>query len=101
MSTTNIAWLIVQLQYTEATLLEIQRVASIVPLNVPHATLDSMVIDGYDIPKGTAMFTNNYFIHRDPRYWTNPEKFDPTRFLNSDGKVYRPDGFMPFSVGNK
>ena len=34
----------------------------------------------------------------DPDLWERPELFDPTRFLRN-GKVFRPDFFIPFSVG--
>lgn len=34
----------------------------------------------------------------DPNLWENPEEFMPERFLR-DGKVHKPDYFIPFSVG--
>lgn len=34
----------------------------------------------------------------DPKLWENPEEFMPERFLR-DGKVHKPDHFIPFSVG--
>lgn len=39
-------------------------------------------------------------IHRDTRYWNNPEEFLPERWLDSDGKfVTKKEGFVPFGVG--
>ncbi|OWA53859.1 Cytochrome P450 2U1 [Hypsibius exemplaris] len=89
------------LPYTEATLLEIQRCASLVPLSVPHTTRSEMNIDGYIIPKDTVLLANLYSVHRDPRYWEKPEKFDPTRFLDEKEKLIRHEGFAPFSVGKR
>ncbi|XP_049529192.1 thromboxane-A synthase-like [Dermacentor silvarum] len=33
------------------------------------------------IPAGTAVMAAVEYIHRDPRHWENPDKFDPDRFL--------------------
>jgi hypothetical protein len=38
-------------------------------------------IDGYFIPKGTVIFVNTWGLHQDPVKYPDPEKFDPTRFL--------------------
>ncbi|OQV16086.1 Cytochrome P450 18a1 [Hypsibius exemplaris] len=35
------------------------------------------------------------------RYWKNPEHFEPNRFLDSEQKLIRPDGFVPFSIGKR
>ena len=55
-------------------------------------------MNGYDIPKGTWVFTNRWGMHATSRYWTNPRKFDPTRFLKN-GQVHKPDTFVPFGMG--
>ncbi|CAG2115397.1 unnamed protein product [Medioppia subpectinata] len=36
----------------------------------------------------------------DPKLWIDPEKFEPQRFLRN-GKVFKPDHFIPFSVGRR
>jgi long-chain fatty acid omega-monooxygenase len=87
------------LPYTEAVILEVQRAASLVPLGVPHKNREEITIDGYTIPKNTIIAANLFSIHRDPRWWKNPEKFDPHRFLDENMKLIRPDGFAPFSIG--
>ncbi|OQV22978.1 putative Cytochrome P450 2U1 [Hypsibius exemplaris] len=89
------------LPYTEAVILEVQRCASLVPLGVPHRARDEITVDGYTIPKNAIIFANLFSIHRDPRWWKNPEKFDPERFLDENRKLTRPDGFAPFSIGKR
>lgn len=37
----------------------------------------------------------------DPELWEEPEKFNPSRFLNSEGSVTKPEYFMPFGVGRR
>lgn len=37
----------------------------------------------------------------DPTLWDSPEEFRPCRFLNSEGKVTKPEYFLPFGVGRR
>ncbi|XP_048762827.2 cytochrome P450 3A24-like isoform X2 [Ostrea edulis] len=37
-------------------------------------------VAGYKIPKDVDLSFAIYVLHRDPEYWTDPEKFDPERF---------------------
>ncbi len=37
-----------------------------------------------------------YLLHRDEKYWKNPEEFKPERFLNNE---YNEDYFIPFGGG--
>ncbi|XP_035684758.1 cytochrome P450 2U1-like [Branchiostoma floridae] len=91
-----------QLPYTEATIMEIQRIRAIVPLAAPHTPNENTTFRGYDIPAGTQVFPNLWSANMDPEFWPDPEKFDPSRFLDSDGKVVtRPESFMPFSTGRR
>lgn len=90
-----------QLPYTEATLHEVQRMASVVPLGVPHAADRNVLWKGYYIPKGTWLLANIWGINHDEKFWSNPHQFQPERFLNEDKQVHKPDYFIPFSVGRR
>ncbi|OWA52565.1 Cytochrome P450 2B19 [Hypsibius exemplaris] len=90
------------LPYTEAVILEVERCASVLPLAVPHRLLEETIVDGFVIPKDTIIAPNIYAIHRDSRYWKNPDRFDPDRFLDADKQnILRPNAFMPFSTGKR
>lgn len=39
-----------------------------------------MLIDGYHIPANSNFMVNVWDVHRHPKYWTNPDEFDPERF---------------------
>ncbi|XP_070560496.1 cytochrome P450 2D4-like [Ptychodera flava] len=90
-----------KMPYTEATILEFQRVNPVLPLAVPHATIEDIEFRGYFIPKGTLVFINLYSVSRDERYWENGAKFDPAHFLNEDGEVVKSDVSLPFSAGSR
>ena len=85
--------------FVEATIMEIQRSADIVPLGVPHSVLEDVEFRGYTIPKGTTVMTNLYAVHRDERIWDDPDVFRPSRFLDEEGKVLRREELIPFSAG--
>ncbi|WAR03298.1 CP2U1-like protein [Mya arenaria] len=87
------------LPYTQATLLEIQRIANTLTFSLPHVANSDSTLFGYTIPKGSIVIANLYSAHQDPKYWPDPDSFRPERFLNSDGKVARKDGMVPFGNG--
>ncbi|XP_006821190.1 cytochrome P450 2J6-like, partial [Saccoglossus kowalevskii] len=87
--------------FTDATILEFQRINPVLPLAVPHATTNDIEFRGYHIPKGTMVFVNLFSVSRDERCWENPDKFDPNHFLNEEGEVVKGDTSLPFSAGSR
>ncbi|KAD2394508.1 hypothetical protein E3N88_41485 [Mikania micrantha] len=53
---------------------------------------------GFTIPRGWKIFWNVNTTHNDPKYFPDPERFDPSRFEGS-GPV--PYSFVPFGGGPK
>ncbi|XP_070567858.1 cytochrome P450 2U1-like [Ptychodera flava] len=88
-----------KLPYVEAVLLEVQRIASIVPLGIPRLMMDDAEFYGYNIPKGAIIMPNFWAVHMNEEIWEHPEKFDPTRFLDDSGRLVNSERLMPFSVG--
>ncbi|CAN6449740.1 unnamed protein product [Victoria cruziana] len=70
------------------------------PLLLPHELGEDCNIGGYDIPRGTMLFVNAWFIHRDPKLWQEPTRFDPERF---GGVEEKDDCFkmIPFGYGRR
>jgi pentalenene oxygenase len=53
----------------------------------------------YRIPAQTAIVFSNRLLHRDPRSFAEPERFDPERFL-PERAASIPDGaYLPFGAG--
>ena len=40
------------------------------------------MVGGVCIPKGTEVHIPIKQLHYDPKYWNNPEKFDPQRYIH-------------------
>lgn len=53
---------------------------------------------GYKIKKGTLIGVSFYELHRNPKYWDNPEKFIPERFMGEQKKQSM-QYFYPFGAG--
>ncbi|EDW38679.1 GL16246 [Drosophila persimilis] len=52
-----------------------------------------------ELPDGTPVYVSAVAIQRDPKYWPEPEKFDPERFDASNRDKLNMDAYMPFGVG--
>ncbi|GIY94316.1 cytochrome P450 18a1 [Caerostris extrusa] len=92
-----------QMPYTEATIMEMMRWRTIVPINILRYTLWETEVNGYVIPKDTNVMSNLWAIHHNPEYWgQDVEVFRPERFLSDDGEsVVKPEYFIPFSMGKR
>ncbi|XP_073679045.1 cytochrome P450 2B4-like [Garra rufa] len=88
-----------KLPYTYATVHEIQRCANIVPSGSFHETTQPAKLRGYDIPKGTVVFANLTAILTDKEHWKYPDIFNPENFLDDNGHFFKPESFLPFSLG--
>ncbi|XP_045203038.2 cytochrome P450 2U1-like [Mercenaria mercenaria] len=87
------------LPYVEATLTEVQRLASIVPLGLPHVTSKTVALQGYVIPKDTIVFANLYSCSMDRIVWNGVNEFNPERHIDANSQFKRNEKLIPFSIG--
>lgn len=91
-----------QLHYFKLMVKETFRLHPAAPLLLPREAMSEIKIQGYDIPAKTQMIINVYSIARDPKIWTNPDEFNPDRFLESSidykGLNYE---LLPFGSGRR
>ncbi|KAJ6675733.1 hypothetical protein OIU85_011849 [Salix viminalis] len=92
------------LVYLKAVLKETLRLYPAGPLLIPHEAIEDCTIDGYHVPRGTRLLVNLPKIHRDARVWSNPNEFDPERFLTThrdfDVRGHNFE-FFPFGSGRR
>ncbi|CAG0882328.1 unnamed protein product [Darwinula stevensoni] len=91
-----------RMQYTQAFTMEALRLSHLTPLGFPHAATEDVEIAGFRFPKETMFLANVRRCHMNPKFWPDPEKFEPERFLNPDGSVKtKVPSFIPFSFGKR
>ncbi|CAI0375609.1 unnamed protein product [Linum tenue] len=91
------------LKYLDMVIAESLRLHSPAPLVAPRENRDKKVqLNLYEVPVNTNVIVNAWAVNRDPRYWTEPEKFYPERFMNCSidyqGNDFR---FIPFGAGRR
>ncbi|XP_076944972.1 demethylepipodophyllotoxin synthase-like [Bidens hawaiensis] len=92
------------LVYLDSIIKETLRLYPPAPLSVPHESIEDCIVGGYNIPKGTRLLVNLRKLHRDPKVWSDPNEFQPERFLNDKkdidikGKHFE---LLPFGSGRR
>ncbi|XP_067928294.1 steroid 17-alpha-hydroxylase/17,20 lyase-like [Watersipora subatra] len=75
------------LPYVEACLLELFRYQCTLPILVPRETISDTELCGYEIPKGTWVYTNSWAIHHDENLYPDSMSYKPSRFLDTEGQI--------------
>lgn len=58
-------------------------------------------LSGLDARRGDIVLMCQYTMHRDPRFWPNPEGFDPDRFLPERVQARPRFAYLPFGGGSR
>jgi len=68
---------------------------------IGRRALRSFDIRGYHIPKGTNVFILQWLVHRDPRFYPDPLRFDPERWRSDPVRngVLPRFAYFPFGGG--
>ena len=89
-----------RLKYLHRVIKECLRLFPPIPLTGRQCYAESKVC-GRTIPAGATILLNILSAHRDPKYWDQPDRFDPDRFLPENCKDRHPCAYVPFSIGSR
>ena len=62
-------------------------------------TIAPCEIGGYQVAVGTQIWVAPWVVHRDPRWFTDPLSFDPSRWANGFAKTLPRHAYFPFGGG--
>ena len=89
------------LKYVDCFIKESQRLYPSVPIIVRECTSNLALPNNILLPKGTQINIHIFDIHRNPKYYENPEEFRPERFMLPESEKRHPFAFIPFSAGQR
>ncbi len=68
---------------------------------VGRRAIEDVEIGGYTIPRGTVVLFSQYLLHHDARFFPDPERFDPERWLPERQQARPKFAYFPFGGGNR
>jgi cytochrome P450 len=87
-----------QLQYTEMVIKEAMRLYP-PAFAVTRQNIEDVTIADYPIKKNSIVMVNIYGMHRDVRFFENPDQFRPERFSTENEKNPSKYAYLPFGGG--
>jgi cytochrome P450 len=89
---------LMRLTYTTSVIQEAMRLYPPVWL-LPRIANDADVVGGFRVPAGADVLVSPYMLHRDPRFWPDPGRFDPGRFAPGSDTDRPRYAYIPFGAG--
>jgi len=89
-----------KLRYTSQVLDESMRLYPPAWITAREAQEDDHLL-GFHVPKGTIVAVSPYVMHRNPRYWPDPDRFDPDRFAPDRAQERPRHAYFPFGAGQR
>ena len=87
-----------RLTYTEKVVTETMRLYP-PAWGIGRKALCDFEIGGYYVPAGTQIALSQWVMHRDPRYFEDPERFNPDRWTEEFRKRLPKFAYFPFGGG--
>ncbi len=88
------------LRYTRQVFQESLRLFPPVPA-VGRRAAEAVEIGGCRIPRGSVVEVSPWLLHRDPRYFPEPERFAPERWTEELERRLPKGAYIPFGLGSR
>lgn len=66
---------------------------------IGRTVMNDYEIGGYLIPKGSELWLSQYVVHRDARWYEQPTRFLPERWVEGEAEKRPKFSYFPFSAG--
>ncbi len=86
------------LKYTEAVIKEAMRLYP-PAWAIGRTAIQEFELAGYRIPAGANVVVSQWILHRDRRFFPDPMKFDPGRWLRDEARDLPRFAYFPFGAG--
>lgn len=86
------------LPYTMMVIKETMRIEPTVAA-FPRFVAEDTTLGDYSIKGDSVIFIPPYILHHDPRWWSNPDQYDPTRFSAENEPDIPKYAYLPFGGG--
>lgn len=88
------------LPYTEMIVQEVMRLYP-PAYAIGRQAIEPCTIDGYPVPAAGTILMSQWVVHRDPRYFDDPERFYPERWADGLAKRLPRYAYFPFGGGQR
>ena len=89
-----------QLRYTAMVVSEVLRLYP-PAWGIARQAVETCEIGGYRVPKGSIVLMSQAVMHRDPRYFDDPDSFKPERWADGLAKQLPKYAYFPFGGGQR
>jgi cytochrome P450 len=89
---------LMRLSYTEKVVKEAMRLYP-PAWGLARTALSDCEIGGFKVPAGANVVMSQWVMHRDPRFYTHPEQFDPDRWSSESAQRLPRFAYFPFGGG--
>ncbi|CAL1263842.1 unnamed protein product [Larinioides sclopetarius] len=89
-----------KLTYFNSFILEAMRTADFLTVFPSLECTKETTLGGYRIPQGSILLMNFYSTHYDPEVYEEPRKFNPSRYVETEGKK-KPELPLTFGIGKR
>ncbi|XP_072143703.1 cytochrome P450 6B1-like [Dermacentor andersoni] len=69
------------------------------PTSITRQAKEDFVYNGTKFKAGTCFMIPQYHLHMEPRFWPNPEEFNPGRFSPENSSAQKKCAHVPFGIG--